>query len=80
MTWLLVLMLLHADGTVSQPAPVPFDSIQDCLDDKKAWTGQINRRQDQTDVIVIRCKVERPAGIEPTSPAWKAGASPFGRE
>jgi len=76
MTWLLVLLILHADGTpeeISRPQP----TADACHSLGRAIIAQVNHGE--ASVAGFRCDVERPAGIEPASPAWKAGALPFGQ-
>jgi hypothetical protein len=53
-TWLLVLLLLHADGRFEQTA-VPVRSEHDCQTIGQAWAAQAVRR-DSTDTAVFRCK------------------------
>jgi hypothetical protein len=54
-TWLLVIVLIHTDGTISSNELPGFGSPRECQDIGRAWVAQANHRPDQTDVALYRC-------------------------
>jgi hypothetical protein len=60
MTWLLVLIILHADGSSTETAGPVFHSERECQRYGIAWEAQANRRS-ETDVSFFRCKARTAA-------------------
>jgi len=64
MTWLFVLVLLHADGTTTETQTSGLTESE-CHSTERAWLGAFNHREvrmdAQTDVVVkIRCEKREP--------------------
>jgi hypothetical protein len=55
MTWLLVLILLRADGTSSETGGLVFRSERECQRYGQAWEAMANRRY-EGDIAFFRCK------------------------
>lgn len=55
MTWVLVLVLIHTANTDAMTVP-GFATEADCQRTGMAWAAKINRREDNADIPVFRCK------------------------
>jgi len=55
MTWLLIILMMHADGSITEARASGFLSANACYGFGKAWAAQMVRRED-TLVLDIRCK------------------------
>jgi len=62
-TWVLTLILLHYDG-LSVTSLGGFASEAECRHYGDAWLAQANRRPDNTDVPLYRCKAKEQRGQE----------------
>jgi hypothetical protein len=58
MSWLLVLLLLHADGSFVESDLPGFRSEDECQAVGRAWAAQAARRN-ETDVAIFRCRPPR---------------------
>ena len=59
MTWLLLLVLLHPDGSVTQSQPVRMSSEAECQAIGQAWAAAA-RGRDGWDVVLVRCVETKP--------------------
>jgi hypothetical protein len=55
-TFFLVLLLLHPDGSVTTSEPVRLPTEAECQREGRAWAAQAVRRDDR-DVVIVRCEV-----------------------
>lgn len=55
MTWVLVLVLIHPASTDTMTVP-GFATEADCQRIGQAWAAKINRREDNGDLPVFRCR------------------------
>jgi hypothetical protein len=55
MTWLLVIVMMHADGSTTDARAAGFLSADACFRAGQAWAAQMVRRE-ETLTLDIRCK------------------------